>query len=77
MEPLKLRLYCPISGGLVEKLNEEQSMVAHTDLMDDLNEIDKNHLLSRLVNQPKQSICGSIKEKNYCAAVYGIKLMNK
>ena len=45
--------------------------------MNDLNEIDKHHLLARLLNQLEQSIRGSMKQKNYGAAVSGIRLMNE
>ena len=50
---------------------------ANVELLNDLNEIDKHHLLARLLNQLEQSIRGSMKQKNYGAAVSGIRLMNE
>ena len=50
---------------------------AHIELVNDLNEIDKHHLLARLLNQLEQAIRGSMKQKNYGAAVSGIRLMNE
>ena len=49
---------------------------AHLELVSDLEEVDRHHLLARLINQLEQSIRGSMRTKNYGAAISGIKLMN-
>ncbi len=50
---------------------------AHLELVSDLDDVNKHHLLSRMMNQLEQLIRGSMQTKNYGAALGGIKLMHK
>ena len=43
---------------------------ANVELLNDLNEIDKHHLLARLLNQLDQSIRGSMKQKKIMVQLF-------
>ena len=63
--------------GVSRKTALRAIKAAHLEMVADLDEVDKHHLLSRLINQTEQSIRGSMKTKNYGAALAGIKLMHQ
>ena len=63
--------------GVSRKTALRAIKTAHLEMVSDLDEVDRLHLLTRLINQTEKSIRGAMKTKNYGAALAGIKLMHQ
>ena len=62
-------------GGMSRRPALRAIEQANKRMVSDLDHLDRTHLLSQLIHQTQEGIRGSMKTKNYGAALAGIKFL--